>query len=138
VGLGVGGRGHVVPHVQHDDLLGPGGPLRRPAGGRPEDPGQVPSRVLERQPVIVERLGQPEVVEQRRDVVQLVVEGDPVRPAVHHSPEVGADAVVEQRGRVETGGHGQGRRGGGSLRKHQISLSYGRPASNPVLRACQW
>ena len=27
VGLRVGGRGHVITHVQHDDLRGPGGPL---------------------------------------------------------------------------------------------------------------
>jgi hypothetical protein len=39
----------------------------------------MPSCDLERKLVVVERLGQPDVVEQRRDVEQLVVEGDSVR-----------------------------------------------------------
>jgi hypothetical protein len=88
----------------------------------PKTQARCPPRLLERQPVAVERLREPDVVEQRRDVEQFVVEGDPVGCAVHRSPQVGADGVVEQRGRAETGGHGQRGRSSRSLRKHVLSF----------------
>lgn len=66
----------------------------------------------------VERVGESDVVQYRRNVVELVVKGDTVRAGVRRSPQVGADAVVQQRRRVETGRHRKCSRGGGCLREH--------------------
>src|SRR5215218_5296586 len=48
----ISGR-HVGPHVQHDDLLGPRGPLSLPTGRHPEQPCEVSTRHLEIDPVTV-------------------------------------------------------------------------------------
>ena len=95
MGLGVVGRRHVAAHVQHADLRCPFRPVRRPAGRCPEDPCQVPACLLEVHSVTVECVGEADVMKHRRDIEEFLVEGDAVRCAVHRSPEVRADAVVE-------------------------------------------
>jgi hypothetical protein len=126
VGLGVNGRRYVIPHGQHNDFRCPGCPIGRPTGRHPEDPTPGPLPPPRRESVTVERVGEPDVVKQRRDVVKLVVEGDAVRCAVHSSPQVRADAVVQQRGRVETASHRKRSRGRRRLRKHGLSWHLGR------------
>ncbi len=70
---------------------------RRPAGTGGEGPRHVAARLFERQGVAVERRHQAEVVQQRRHVEQLGVEGDPLRGAQGCGPDVRPHAVVEQR-----------------------------------------
>jgi hypothetical protein len=102
-GTRVVGRRHRVTHVQRDDLGDPGGPLRRPAGRRrPRLAALRPPRTA----AGVERLRQPDVVEQRRDVVQLFVEGDAVRCAVHRGPACARPAFRHRAGTHPAAGGG--------------------------------
>jgi hypothetical protein len=48
--------------------------------------------------VTVEYIDETDVVKQRRDVIELIIESDVVRGAVLRSPQIRADAMVQQRG----------------------------------------